>query len=118
MVNVPTSKPRIQITLDQLSYDRLRRYSKASGESMSEIVVGTMMPFLLELDTLSEYLEQAKAIEDQRKLGVAESVQKSSAEVREVLSKFLADVMINTIPDDFPEEGTGTPNCTNRGVDR
>jgi hypothetical protein len=108
---MPTSKPRIQITLNDDAYRALSRYSKLTSQSMSSVASECLSPFLSELDQISDLVEKLKTMEAGRKEQLIQAMDNGQAEgeVREVLESFVGKAFVRAM--------LGDPLLTNRGVD-
>ena len=74
---MPTTKPRITLTLEPHVYEVLRRLSAASGDSMSEIVaeiVGVAVP---SLERVVVVLERARAAPQEVRAGLAAAIDRA-----------------------------------------
>lgn len=78
---MPTTRPRITITLDQRSHEVLTRLSAASGDSMSEIVAGFVDLAVPSLERVVAVLERAKAAPAEARAGLAAAIERAERDV-------------------------------------
>lgn len=107
---MPTSKPRIQITLNDEAYRSLSRYSKLTSQSMSSIASECLTPFLSELDQISDLVEKLKEMDSDRKNRLIQAMDNDQAEgeIREALENFVGKAFVRAM--------LGDPQLSNRGV--
>lgn len=102
---MPTAKPRVNITLDQDTYDTLKSFSEATGQSMSS-VLGDMakeaVPMLQRAVQLAEQLTQATTAHRE---AVRREVEQIDQQVQDTRTELLNALNQATLP----------PH-TNRGV--
>lgn len=96
---MPTSKPRITITLEPHAHEVLSRLSAAGGDSMSAIVSQFVDMALPSLERVVVLLERARAAPQEARAGLAAAVERAERTVMPALlaavdqaDLFLADV--------------------------
>lgn len=78
---MPTTRPRITITLDPRSHEVLTRLSAASGDSMSQIVAGFVDLAVPSLERVVAVLERAKAAPAEARAGLAAAIERAERDV-------------------------------------
>ena len=89
-----TTKPRITLTLEPAVYEVLRRLSAASGDSMSAVVADFLDVAIPQMDRMVTILEQAKAIPQQTKDELRESLERGEARVLSALDDATAHSLL------------------------
>lgn len=73
--DMPTKKPRINITVEQPVYDALNAYSSVSEQSMSKIISDMLEQLLPVFQSLTEAIDVAKKIESHAKADMLNSLE-------------------------------------------
>lgn len=96
---MPTTKPRITITLDPRSHEVLTRLSAASGDSMSQIVASFVDLALPSLERVVAVLERAKTAPAEARAGLAAAIERAERNLMPLMQEalgqqdmFLADI--------------------------
>jgi hypothetical protein len=78
---MPTTKPRITITLDPRTHEVLSRLSAAGGESMSSLVTQFVEVAVPSMERLVVVLERARTAPQEARAGIAAAVERAEREL-------------------------------------
>lgn len=112
---MPTSKPRLTITLDPHAYEVLSRLSAASGQSMSSVVVDILGVAIPSLERVVVVLERASTAPREVLDGVAAAVERAERDYLPTIMQAAAvtDLFIGevsrAISDDVDGRDSGRP---------
>lgn len=112
---MPTSKPRITITLEPAAYETLTRLAAASGDSMSKIVAGYVELAMPALGRLADLLERARSAPDEVRRGLLAAVERAERELMPgaMAVKEQAEELFQGLAEGIP--GGSTPVAVTRG---
>ncbi len=94
---MPTTKPRITVTLERHAHEVLARLSAASGDSMSEIVAGFVDLAVPSLERVVVILERAKAAPEEVRSGLSAAIDRADRVLMPAIQSALdqADLFIS-----------------------
>ena len=112
---MPTTKPRITVTLKPHAYEVLSRLSAVSGDSMSALLADLFEVSRPSLERLVSVLERAASAPEEARAGLAAAVERAERTVLPALMHaqgindlFLEDIA-NAMPPTLPGRATAKP---------
>lgn len=111
---MPTSKPRINVTLEQQEFDLFKRYAELQGVSMSKLISGFMGLTIEPVERLCVMLEGIKTANSEVKNGFKNSIDKSEKTLSLVFQKHITqnDLFLSTID---PAKSANSPLAVTTG---
>lgn len=102
---MPTSKPRITVTLPPRTYEILKRLAAVGGDSMSALIVQFVEVAAPSMERLVVVLERARAAPEEARAGLAAAVERAERDLLPALmeAQKQADFFLGDI------EGAKTP---------
>lgn len=96
---MPTSKPRINVTLEQHEFDLFKRYAELQGVSMSKVISGFMGLTIKPVERLCVMLESINNANTDVKNGFKTSIDNSEQILSSVYQKHISqnDLFLSTI---------------------
>lgn len=92
MFDMPTKKPRINITVEQSVYDALNAYSSVSEQSMSKIIADMLEQLLPVFQSLTQAIDVAKKIESHAKADMLNSLESVVVDSENLYSGLIGNV--------------------------
>lgn len=108
---MPTSKPRVQVTLSQDVYDSIKRYSDVSGMSMSGFISKVLEQATPSLNALIEVVEISNRMSSEARESFLSGASDVEGDIGSIFRK------ISGLRDDFKDDvESSNPLAINKGV--